>query len=257
MATIPDLSGKAVLITGASRGIGRCLAVAMARCGATVAVTARSMDSSPGEGGTLRGTAEAVEAAGGKAIAIPAAITDPAQAAALIEEAAARAGRLDVLVNNAGVYPDARIAEMPVEEWRDAMDVNLNAPFYLARAAIPLMERQGGGRIVNVSSEMALRRRPGRVAYSASKAALDVFSLALAEEVRGRRVEVNVWTPGYVRTDMSGPGATEGVETVEPSFLWMLAQPPMALTGRILRKIEFGETWGAAEPFIDARPVAL
>ena len=246
MATIPDLRGKAVLITGASRGIGRCLAVAMARCGATVTVTARSMDSSPGEGGTLRGTAEAVEDAGGKAIAIPAAITDPAQAAALVEEAAARAGRLDILVNNAGVYPDARIAEMPVEEWRDAMDVNLNAPFYLARAAIPVMERQGGGRIVNVSSEMALRRRPGRVAYSASKAALDVFSLALAEEVRGRRVEVNVWTPGYVRTDMSGPGATEGVETVEPSFLWMLAQPPMVLTGRILRKIEFGETWGPA-----------
>lgn len=250
--TTPDLSGKAVLITGASRGIGRCLAVAMARCGAMVAVTARSMDSSPGEGGTLRGTAEAIEEAGGeeaggKAIAIPASITDPAQAAALVEEAAARAGRLDVLVNNAGVYPDARIAEMPVEEWRDAMDVNLNAPFYLARAAIPVMERQGGGRIVNVSSEMALRRRPGRVAYSASKAALDVFSLALAEEVRGQRIEVNVWTPGYVRTDMSGPGATEGVETVEPSFLWMLAQPPMALTGQILRKVEFGETWGPTE----------
>ena len=241
---IPDLNGKAVLITGASRGIGRHLAVAMARCGATVAVTARSLDASPGEGGTLRGTAEAVEAAGGEAIAIPAAITEPAQAASLVEEAAARAGRLDILVNNAGVYPDARIAEMSVEEWQATMDVNLNAPFHLTRAALPVMERQGGGRIVNVSSEMALRRRPGRVAYSATKAALDVFSLALAEEVRGQNIEVNVWTPGYVRTDMSGPRATESVATVEPSFLWMLAQPPMALTGRILRKIEFGQTWG-------------
>ena len=244
MAAVPDLSGKAVLITGASRGIGRHLAIAMARRGATVAVTARSLDASPGEGGTLRGTAEAIEAAGGEAIAIPCAITDPEQSAALVEEAASRAGRLDILVNNAGVYPDARIAEMPVEEWRATMDVNLNAAFYLARAALPVMERQGGGRIVNVSSEMALRRRPGRVTYSASKAALDVFSLALAEEAREQNIEVNVWTPGYVRTDMSGPGATDGVETVEPSFLWMLAQPPMALTGRILRKIEFGETWG-------------
>lgn len=244
--TTPDLTGKVALVTGGSRGIGRQLALAMARHGATVVVSARSLDSSPGRsGGTLRGTVEAIEAAGGAALALPATITDPADAARLVDETVARAGRLDVLVNNAGVYPEALIAEMSDDDWRDNMDVNMNAVFYVTRAALPVMARQGGGRIYNVSSDLAIRFAVGRVAYSASKGALDVFSQALALEVRGQHIEVVSWTPGHVLTDMSWPRAKESVETVEPSFLWMLAQPPMALTGLVLRKNDFGKTWGA------------
>ncbi len=217
----------------------------MARHGATVVVTARNLDSSPGRSGdTLRGTVEAIEAAGGTALAIPATITDPADAARLVDETVERAGRLDVLLNNAGVYPEALIAEMSDEDWHDNMDVNMNAVFYVTRAALPVMARQGGGRIYNVSSDLAIRFAAGRVAYSASKAALDVFSQALALEVRGQNIEVVSWTPGHVQTDMSWPRAKEGVETVEPSFLWMLAQPPMALTGRVLPKNDFGKSWG-------------
>ena len=240
-----DLTGKVTLVTGGSRGIGRQLALAMARHGATVVVTARNLDSSPGRSGdTLRGTVEAVEAAGGTALAIPATITDPADAARLVEQTIERAGRLDVLLNNAGVYPDALVAETSDEEWHDAMDVNLNAVFYLTRAALPVMARQGGGRIVNVSSELAWAGMARRIAYSATKAALNAFSQALAVEVRAQNIEVIAWTPGHVLTDMSWPRAKQGVETVEPSFLWMLAQPPMALTGLILRKDEFGKSWG-------------
>ena len=243
MTTTPDLTGKVALVTGGSRGIGRQLALAMARHGATVVVTARNLDSSPGRGGdTLRGTAEAIEAAGGTALAIPATITDPADAASLVEQTVERTGRLDVLLNNAGVFPNVRIAEMSDEDWHDNMDVNMNAVFYMTRAALPVMARQGGGRIYNVSSDLAIRFAVGRVAYSAAKGALDVFSLALAGEVRDQNIEVVSWTPGHVMTDMSWPRAKEGVETVEPSFLWMLAQPPMALTGLVLRKNDFGKT---------------
>ena len=133
---------------------------------------------------------------------------------------------------------------MSDEDWHDNMDVNMNAVFYLVRAALPVMARQGGGRIVNVSSDLAIRFAVGRVAYSASKAALDAFSQALAKEVRDQNIEVIAWTPGHVITDMTGPRARDSVESVEPSFLWMLAQPPMALTGLILRKDDFGTTWG-------------
>lgn len=243
--TTPDLTGQVALVTGGSRGIGRQLALAMARHGATVVVTARNLDSSPGSGGTLRGTAETIEAAGGAAFAIPATITDSADAARLVDETVERAGRLDVLLNNAGVYPEALIAGMSDEDWLDNMDVNMNAVFYMTRAALPVMAQQGGGRIYNVSSDLAIRYAVGRVAYSAAKAALDVFSQALALEVREQNIEVVSWTPGHVLTDMSWPRAKESVETVEPSFLWMLAQPPMALTGLILRKNDFGKTWGA------------
>ncbi|MDE2836083.1 MAG: SDR family NAD(P)-dependent oxidoreductase [Chloroflexota bacterium] len=242
--TTPDLTGQIALVTGGSRGIGRQLALTMARHGATVVITARNLDASPGSH-TLRGTVGEIEAAGGTAHAIPATITDSADAKRLLNETVERAGRLDVLVNNAGVFPYALIAEMSDEDWHDNMNVNLNAVFFVTRAALPVMARQGGGRIYNVSSDLAIRFAVGRVAYSAAKGALDVFSQALAREVREQNVEVVSWTPGFVRTDMTGPRARDGVESVEPSFLWMLAQPPMALTGLVLRKDEFGKTWGA------------
>ena len=174
----------------------------MARHGATVVVTARNLDSSPGRSGdTLRGTVDAIEVAGGTAFAIPATITDSADAARLVDGTVERAGRLDVLLNNAGVYPEALIAGMSDEDWHDNMDVNMNAVFYVTRAALPVMARQGGGRVYNVSSDLAIRFAVGRVAYSASKAALDVFSQALALEVREQNIEVVSWTPGHVQTD--------------------------------------------------------
>lgn len=240
----PDLTGQVALVTGASRGIGRQLALAMARRGATVVATARELDSSPGEGGTLRDTAAAVEAEGGAVVAVPATITTAEGAAALVAEAVARTGRIDVLVNNAATYPQGLIADTTPEEWDYAMAVNVNAVFYLTRCVLPVMRAQGGGRIVNVSTDMVLRYRPTRIVYSATKAAVDHLTFGLAEETRADNIEVVAWTPGYVRTDMGGPAAPHPVESVEPSFLWLLSQPHMSLTGRLLRRIEFGETWG-------------
>ena len=239
-----SLNNKIVLITGASRGIGRYLAVAMAREGATLVITSRKLNESPGQGGTLQGTLSAIQQLGADVMAIPATIVDPDGAKSLIDQTINKFGRIDILVNNAGIYPDQKIIETSPEDWNNAVDVNLNSLFYLTHYALPYMIELGGGRIVNVSSEMALRRRPGRVAYSTTKAAVDVFSQVLAEELKPQNIEVNVWTPGHVRTDMSGDKAIEAVEVVEESFLWMISQEPMALTGQILRRPEFGIEWG-------------
>ena len=244
MQIIDNLKDKVILITGASRGIGRHLAIAMARHGATLVITSRHLDQSPGQGGTLEGTYAAIEKSGGKVLAIPATIINPEGAKLLIDQTIEKLGRIDVLVNNAGIYPDQKILDTPPGDWNNAVDVNLNSIFYLTHYVLPHMISAGRGRIVNVSSEMALRRRPGRVAYSTTKAAVDVFSQALSEELKAQNIEVNVWTPGHVRTDMSGDKATDNVEVVEESFLWMLAQEHMALTGQILRRPEFGVKWG-------------
>lgn len=248
MTSTPDLGGKIALVTGGSRGIGRQLAIAMARCGATVVVTARNLDSSPGQGGTLRSTVDAIEAEGGEGIAIPATITDPVGAESLVNQARERAGPIDILVNNAAVYPRSLVIETPIDEWEEAVAVNFNAVFYLTRLVLPLMMERQTGRIVSVSTELVLRHRARDAAYAATKSAVDVFSACLAAEVQEYGIEVNTWTPGYVRTDMGGSKARDSVETVEESFMWMLAQQPMALTGRILRKPDFGQTWGPGIP---------
>ena len=155
--TSPD---KVALVTGGSRGIGRQLALAMARHGATVVVTARNLDSSPGHSGdTLRGTVEAIEAEGGTALRHPR--HDHrlrGREARLVEETVERAGRLDVLREQRWRLSRRRSSpEMSDEDWHDNMDVNMNAVFYVTRAALPVMARQGGGRIYNVSSDLAIR----------------------------------------------------------------------------------------------------
>jgi NAD(P)-dependent dehydrogenase (short-subunit alcohol dehydrogenase family) len=202
------------------------------------------LDSSSGSGATLQGTVEQIKAAGGQAIAIPAAITQPDGARHLIEETIRQAGQVDILLNNAGLYPRSFVEDTSLEDWDSTVDINLNAVFYVTRSLLPSMLERGTGRIVNVSSELAIRHRPGDAVYSATKAAIEAFSYCLAQEVGPRGVEVNVWTPGYVRTDMTGQRAADAVETVEESFLWILAQTPMSLNGRILRKPDFGVTWG-------------
>ena len=241
-----SLKNKIVLITGASRGIGKHLAIAMACEGAKLVITSRKFNQSPGQGGTLADTLSAIQMLGAEVLAVPATITEATGAKALIDQTIKKFVRIDILVNNAGIYPDQEIVETPPEDWINAVDVNLNSLFYLIHYSLPHMIEAGQGRIVNVSSEMTLRRRPGRAAYSATKAAVDVFSQVLAEELKPKNIEVNVWTPGHVRTDMSGDKATEEVEVVEDSFMWMISQEHMALTGKILRRPEFGIEWGPA-----------
>ena len=204
-----SLEGKAALVTGASRGIGKAIAVELARAGASVVVGYRS--------GTEEAEAVAVEI-GGRAV--QADVADPDDARRLVEEA----GDLDILVNNAGLTRDTLLARMSEEDWRAVIDTNLGGVFNTCRAAVRGMMRRRSGSIVNVSSVVGLRGSPGQTSYSASKAGIIGFTKSLARELGSRGVRANVVAPGYVSTRLTEVIAGELKEQ-------MLAATPLGRFG--------------------------
>ncbi|HZO48909.1 MAG TPA: 3-oxoacyl-[acyl-carrier-protein] reductase [Gaiellaceae bacterium] len=186
--TFCSLEGRTALVTGASRGIGKAIALELGRAGASVVLGYRSG----------REEAEAAAAAiGGRAV--QADVADPGSARALVEEA----GELDILVNNAGITRDGLLARMPDEDWRDVVETNLSAVFYTCRAAArPMMKRRRGA-IVNVSSIVGVHGNPGQTNYAAAKAGIIGFTKSLARELGSRGVRANVVAPGYVTTQLT------------------------------------------------------
>jgi 3-oxoacyl-[acyl-carrier protein] reductase len=183
-----SLEGKHALVTGASRGIGKAIALELGNAGASVVVGYRSG----------RDEAEAVASeCGGRAI--QADVANPDEAARLVEES----GDLDVLVNNAGLTRDGLIARMPDEDWRDVLETNLSAVFYTCRAVARSMMKRRSGSIVNVSSIVGLHGNPGQTNYAASKAGLIGFTKSLARELGSRGVRANVIAPGYVSSRLT------------------------------------------------------
>jgi 3-oxoacyl-[acyl-carrier protein] reductase len=208
-ATFCSLSGRNALVTGASRGIGKAIAIELARAGASVVVGYRS------------GSDEAASIAaeiGGRAV--QADVADAEDAKRLVEEA----GDLDILVNNAGLTRDTLLARMSDEEWRAVIDTNLGGVFNTCRAVIRGMMRRRGGSIVNVSSIVGLRGNPGQTNYSASKAGIIGFTKSLARELGSRNVRANVVAPGYVSTRLTDVIAGELKEQ-------MLAATPLGRFG--------------------------
>ncbi|GAC1322555.1 MAG: glucose 1-dehydrogenase [Mycobacteriales bacterium] len=192
-----DFTGRRVWVTGASRGLGRAIALGFAGAGADVALTARSRD------GVSAVAAEA-EALGANTLELPGSVSDPDAVAAAVDEIAARWTGLDVLVNCAGVSPMFKRAELVEDdEWRHVFDVNTFGAFICARGAGRLMLRAAGGAIVNVSSIHGQVGMERMAAYSASKGAVDALSRTLALEWAGRGVRVNTLSPGYFETDMT------------------------------------------------------
>ncbi len=195
--------GQVALVTGASRGIGRGIAEALAAQGATVVAAAR--------GDNARPVAEAISAAGGRAEAVALDVTDGAQAAAVIGDIVARHGRLDILVLNAGITRDQLMLRMKRAEWDEVIATNLTSAFSLSQAALKPMLKQRRGRIVAISSVVGQMGNAGQANYAASKAGLAGFCKALAREVGSRHVTVNVVAPGFIETDMTKalPEATQ------------------------------------------------
>jgi 3-oxoacyl-[acyl-carrier protein] reductase len=183
-----DLSGRVALVTGASRGIGRAIAVELAEAGASVAFS------------YLTGT-EAAEAlareTGGRAI--KADVSDSRSAGALVEEA----GDIDILVNNAGVTRDGLLVRMSDEDWETVIDTNLASVFYTCRAAARGMMKKRAGAVVNISSIVGIHGNWGQTNYAASKAGIIGFTKALARELGSRNVRANVVVPGYVKTRLT------------------------------------------------------
>jgi 3-oxoacyl-[acyl-carrier protein] reductase len=199
------LDGKRALVTGASRGIGRAIAVELARAGAEVVVGYRS------------GQAEAEELAGeiGGA-AVQADVASPEDARRLVEEA----GDLDVLVNNAGLTRDGLLARMSDDDWRTVIDTNLSSVFYTCRAVTRPMMKKRGGAIVNVSSVVGVHGNWGQTNYAASKAGIIGFTKSLARELGSRGIRANVVAPGYVKTQLTDVLPEEATQA-------MVAQTPL------------------------------
>ena len=195
------LAGKVALVTGASRGIGRAVAVRLAADGAAVVVNYAGGAAEAGE------TVGLIERAGGKAIGVPADVSRGADVARLFDAATGQFGRLDVLVNNAGVMLTKPVAEVGEEEFDRLVAVNLKGTFLCCREAARRMA--DGGRIVNFSSSTTALMLPGYAAYVATKGAVEQLSHVLAKELGPRGITVNVVSPGPTDTELFGRGKTE------------------------------------------------
>ncbi|HET7695004.1 MAG TPA: 3-oxoacyl-ACP reductase FabG [Vicinamibacterales bacterium] len=190
-----DLTGRVAIVTGASRGIGRAIAAKLAAQGAVVIGAAR--------GDNARATADAIVAAGGKAEAAAADVADPAAIERLVAATLERHGRIDVLVNNAGITRDQLMLRMKRDDWDAVIATNLTAAFMLTQAVLKPMIRQRSGRIICISSVVGQGGNAGQANYAASKAGLIGFAKSVAQEVASRNVTVNVVAPGLIETDMT------------------------------------------------------
>jgi len=188
-----DLSGMTALVTGASGGIGSAVAKALAGQGARVALSGTREEA-------LKGVQSEI---GGETIILPANLSDSASVDALVPQAVEALGKLDILINNAGVTRDNLAMRMKDEEWSDVIRINLEAAFRLARAALKPMMRARHGRIISVTSVVGATGNPGQANYAASKAGLVGMSKALAQEVASRGITVNCIAPGFIASPMT------------------------------------------------------
>jgi 3-oxoacyl-[acyl-carrier protein] reductase len=190
-----ERTGKVALVTGASRGIGRAIALSLARQGATVVAAARGEHAAP--------VAAAIVEAGGRGESVAVDVTDAAALEALPPAIVSRHGRLDIVVSNAGITRDQLLMRMKRDDWDAVLATNLTAAFTLAQAAMRPMLKQRGGRSIAVSSVVGQMGNAGQTNYAASKAGLIGFAKALAREVASRGITVNVIAPGMIDTDMT------------------------------------------------------
>ncbi len=191
------LEGKVALVTGASRGIGESIALTLARAGADLALVARNR-------GALEGVAAAVRATGRKAHVFVADLVDADVCADAVNDAVQQLGRLDIVVNNAGAITMGSVADLTVEEFDRTLSVNVRAPFCICKAAVPHLQRAGGGTIVNIGSTAGTRGGAGYAAYITSTFALSGLTEALFREVRGDNIRVCMISPSSVDTTSDG-----------------------------------------------------
>jgi 3-oxoacyl-[acyl-carrier protein] reductase len=213
------LTDKVALVTGASRGLGKAIALALAAEGASIAAVARSEEA-------LKETLEAIRAVGGVAEPFPLDVADGAAVEAAVEKIATRFEHIDILVNNAGVTRDGLLMRMKSEDWDTVIDTNLKGAFHLTKQVGRLMVKQRAGRIVNISSVIGLMGNAGQANYAASKAGLIGFSKSVAREFASRNITCNVVCPGFIETDMTrGLGEEMRKKLLERIPLQRLGQP--------------------------------
>jgi len=254
----PDLTGKVAIVSGASRGIGRGLALGLAQAGAAVVCSARTTTDRPndlGLPGTIEETVDAIRAVGGDALAVRCDIGVADDITALVDATISRYGRLDVLVNNAMAPTRGLFPETTEDMWDESMRINVRSLFLTAQAVVPPMREQGAGSIINISSGAAdpyiTGMPPGYVTYSVAKAALERFSTALAGELADVGVAVNALRPGAVKTEMTVHELGDDYDwtgwtapdAVVPAVNFLAAQTGTGVTGRILESTQYATMW--------------
>lgn len=192
-----QLTDKVALVTGASRGIGRAIALLMAKQGADVVVNYS------GSEGAAQETVDAILAMGRKAIKIKANVGNAEEVAAMVDEAHTTFGRIDILVNNTGITRDGLLMRMKDSDWDDVININLKGVYLMTKAVSKIMMKQRSGKIVNMTSVVGVTGNAGQANYSASKAGVIGFTKTCAKELASRGITVNAIAPGFIHTDMT------------------------------------------------------
>ena len=253
------LQGKVAIVTGGSRGIGRAICLGLAGQGAQVVAASRTeVDTSAGTefakyaAGTIHDTAQMIQAQGGTALGIKCDVAQGEDLRHLVDTTLTHFGRIDVVVNNAGIDCEAPVVDLDIDLLDRCLAVNVRAPLLLCKFALPSMLAQRAGSIFCITSGAARAYRPGRVGYSMSKAALERMFLSLAEEVRSYNIAVNVLSPGRVDTWMNRRGDWPGTahipmaqpEAITPAAIWLAQQTATSFTGQVVERADFGVIWG-------------
>ena len=228
------LKNRVAIITGGGRGIGREVAILFASEGAKVAVTARSSDQ-------IAKVVEEISASGGEAIGVSADVSREDDVRRIVDETMEKFGRVDVLVNNAGILEPGPVASVDSESWRRVIEVNLFGTFYCTKAVTPILIEQGWGRIINMSSRSGKMGHPSLTAYCASKHGVVGLTKALAEELAPFNITVNAICPGVVETDMVSETVKEqvGDKIIKPSqiadlALYLASESASSITGEAI-----------------------
>ena len=208
-----DLTGNAAIVTGGARGIGRAIALALAEAGADVLITYK------GNAAAADAVVAEIAAKGRTGVSLKADVADPDSAAAVVAQAMERFGKVDLLVNNAGITRDTLIMRMTAEQWREVLDTNLSGAFYMTKAVVKEMLRAKSGRIINITSVSGQAGNAGQANYSSAKAGMIGLTKATAREVASRGITVNAVAPGFITTELTAdlPDAIkEGVKAQTP-----------------------------------------
>ncbi len=249
-----ELKGKTAIVTGASRGIGKAISLALSRAGANVVIAARTEEESPTRVGTIYKTAEEIKELGGRVLPVRCDVTIAEEVQNMVEKALSTYGAIDILVNNAGVLQMTNFLETEIEDFNNIWRVNVLGPFLCTRAVLTHMVPRKSGSIVNISSSAAeslsWNNNPDWNIYSASKAALNRMMIKLALEVAEHNIAVNLLYPGLIRTE--GMIVTMPDDRLDhaslpsilgPPAVWLAAQKATSFTGKIVTANAFGSEW--------------
>jgi len=233
------LQGKVALVTGAGRNLGKSIALSLAEAGADVAVTSRTLSE-------IKRTEQEIKEKGQKALAISMDVTDLNKVERAVQKIASEFGRIDILVNNAATRSFKSLLEISELEWRSVIDTNLTGAFFCCKAVGPIMIRQGGGRIINISSRIGLQGMANRVAYCASKGGLIQLTRALALEWAPYNILVNSVAPGLMNTPETSKAIQEGKaaeiplkragepEEIAPLIVYLASEACTYMTGEVI-----------------------